>query len=201
MSKSITLFFLIVLLKTVNACECPPLQPITEVISKNYNAVFYGKVDSITNSSEKGFNTAHFTITELYKGNVQQHVKINFDNSSSCLMSFSKGEEWLIYAIYKNFDFLTVSICGHSRKFFKEASSDFYQLNSKRTFEEEKNFLKSTFNVQAYAKVNELNQQREQFKPHNIQPEPMSKLLLVLISLLSVLIIFFVTRKKTTDDE
>jgi len=187
----ITFFF-----KALAGCECLPVQPITEVTCKNYNVIFYGRVDSVTNSSEKGFNTAHFTIAELYKGNVQQQVKINFDNSSSCLMSFSKNEEWLIYAVYKNFNFLTVSICGHSRKFFKEISNDFYQLNAQRTFPEEKKFLKTTLNIHPFSTVNELNKQREQFKPHNIQPEPMNKLWLLFISLLTMAIIFFVTRKK-----
>lgn len=198
--KKIFYFLLLFFYKTITACECPPIQPITEVTGKNYNVIFYGKVDSVTNSSEKGFNTAHFTITELYKGNVQQQVKINFDNSTSCLMSFSRGEEWLIYATYKNFDFLTVSICGHSRKLFKEASEDFYQLNAQRTFKDEKYFLKTTLNIQPFTPVNELNEQREQFKPHNIQPEPINKLWLVLISLFAMVIIYFVTRKKKTDD-
>jgi len=194
--QKILYFLFLFSFKTITACECPPIQAITEVTSKNYNVIFYGKVDSVTNSSEKGFNTAHFTIAELYKGNVQQQEKLNFDNSTSCLMSFSKGEEWLIYATYKNFDFLTVSICGHSRKFFKEASQDFYELNAGRTFNEERDFLKTTLHTQTFATVNELNEQHEQFKPHNIQPEPMNKLWLVFISLLAMVIIYFVTRKK-----
>jgi hypothetical protein len=196
------IFFLLLtfFFKTLAGCECPPVQPLTETTCKNYNVIFYGRVDSVTNSSEKEFNTAHFTIAELYKGDVQQQVKINFDNSSSCLMSFSKNEEWLIYAVYKNFNFLTVSICGHSRKFFRDLSDDFYQLNAQRTFNEEKYFLKTTLGTLPFATVNKLNEQREQFKPHNIQPEPTNKLLLVLISLLAMVIIFFLTRKKTTDD-
>jgi hypothetical protein len=200
MKKIVLLFCLITLVEFARACECPPIQPITEVTSKNYNAIFYGKVDSITNRSEKGFGAAHFTITELYKGNLQQQVKLNFDNSSSCMMSFEKGEEWLIYAVYKNFNFLTVSLCSHSRKLFKEASEDFYQLNAQRTFNEEKEFLTTTLSIQPFAQENVLDEQREQFKPHNIQPEPMSKLLLVLVSLLVMVIIFLVTRKKKSDD-
>jgi hypothetical protein len=200
MKKRSLSILLVILFKTFFACECPPIQPITEVISKNYNVIFYGIVDSISPSSEKGFNTAFFTIEELYKGNIQQQVKVNFDNSSSCLMSFAKGEQWLIYAIYKNFDVLTVSICGHSRKFFKVAAEDFYQLNAQRTFNEEKAFLETTLKIQSFAKVNQLNEQREQFKPHNIQPEPINKLWLVFISLIAMIILFFVTRKKTNDD-
>lgn len=200
MKKRFLSVFLIVFFKTFFACECPPIQPITEVTSKNYNVVFYGVVDSVKPSSEKGFNTAFFTIEELYKGNVRQQVKVNFDNSSSCLMSFAKGEQWLIYAIYKNFDVLNVSICGHSRKFFKITTEDFYQLNAQRTFNDEKDFLRTTLKIQPFAKVNQLNEQREQFKPHNIQPEPLNKLLLMFVSLIAMIIIFFVTRKKTNDD-
>ena len=194
--KHLILIFLIVISNLTFACKCNPLLPISKNLCDTYNVIFYGMVDSIAESSEKGFNTAFFTIKELYKGNVQQQIKINYNATSSCMMSFSKNEEWLIYAKYKMFDHLRVSICDHNRKYFNESSQDFYQLTAQRTFNEEIAFLKSTLGIQPFAKANVLNEQREQFKPHNIQPEPINKLGLVLVSVVSMVIIIFLTRNK-----
>ena len=116
------------------------------------------------------------------------------------MMSFSKGEEWLIYSEYLKFDYLATSICSHSRKYFNDEANDFYQATAKKTFEEEKQFLKSNLNIQSFIELNELQLQNEQFKRHNTQPDPMSKLWLLIISVTSAAVIIFVTRKKSKND-
>ncbi len=182
--------------KILPACECPLIKPVSKEICKEYDVIFFGKTDSISVCTEQGRSSAYFTITELYKGAVQQYCKVDFDCSSACMMSFSKDEEWLIYASFKRFDLLTVNLCSHCRKWFADPLQDFYQAAATRTFEKEKQFLKTELGIQSFAKNNKLNEEQADLKPHNEQPSPMDKLWLLLISLLVMLVVFFITKNK-----
>ena len=193
------IFFFLLLLFTSSktfACQCPPLQPISKELCKNYNVIFYGKVDSISACALDGISTVYFTINELYKGAVSPHVKIDFDCASPCLMSFEKGEEWIIYASYPKFDKLTVSLCEHSRKFISNIANDYYFITSQRTFDQEKKFLETEFGVQSFVEKNDLNDQQKVLKPHNDQPSPINKLFLLLVSIGVMGVVFLVARKK-----
>lgn len=190
------LLIIILFSKTLFACECPNLLPITNELAHGYNVIFLGKVDSVSSINTKGNAIAYFTISELYKGNVEQQVQINFDATTACMMSFAKNEEWLMYSTYERFDELKVNICGHSRKLFNTGEQDFYQLAAQRTFEEEKKFLGTTLSIQPFAKAIEMNTQQIDFKPHNDQPSAINKLFLLLLSFVVMVIVYFVTRKK-----
>jgi hypothetical protein len=179
----------------IAACECPPLDPVSKQAAAKYDVVFYGKVDSIIPCGTQGLGTAFFTIKNLYKGVAAQHVSVDYDCTTACMMSFAKNDEWIIYAVFQRFDLLTVGICGHSRKKSSGTSQDFYQLSSHRTFEEENNFLKNAFGIQLYAPKNELNKQQRELKPHNDQPSDIGKLWLLIISLSAMLIVYIVSKK------
>ena len=190
-------FFLFLLFsKIIIACECPPIKPVSKEICSKYDIIFSGKVDSVSVCGAPGASSVYFTINELYKGEVQQHIKINFDCSSPCMMSFSKDEEWLMYSAYKRFDLITVNLCSHSRKFFNDASQDYYQVEAQQTFEQEKQFLKTTLGVHSYAQTNEIEQQQADLKSRNEQPSGIYKLVLLLISFGTMAIVYFVTRNK-----
>lgn len=188
------LFFL--LTKVTFACECPPIKPISKDLFNTYDAIFTGQVDSVSACSTDGKSKAYFFINELYKGNLNQHLEVVFECSSECMMSFSKEEEWLMYATYSRFDMLVVNLCGHSRKFFNDPSQDYYQMAAQRSFEEEKQFLKTTLGVHSAVQNDELSQQQSDFKSRNEQPSGSNKLLLLLISFSVMAIVYFVTRKK-----
>src|SRR4051812_34424948 len=96
--------FLLFSSSLLSACECPPLSPVTKELCDHYDVIFFGRIDSVALCDTKGNAVAFFTIVELYKGNSEKRIKINFDCSSECLMSFAKNEEWLIYANYRKFD-------------------------------------------------------------------------------------------------
>src|ERR1700739_2515548 len=115
MKKNIFILFLL-FSKIIIACECPELKPVSKELIEKYDVVFFGKVDSVGSCSTQGQSFVYFSVNELYKGTTQQQVKIEFDCSSACLMSFAKDEQWLMYTTYKKFDFLTVNLCSHSRK-------------------------------------------------------------------------------------
>jgi len=178
------------------SCKCSPLEPISKELSKSYNVIFWGTVDSVNVCGKDGISTAYFTITELYKGKAQKNMKVDFDCATSCLMSFTKGEEWLIYSSYQKFDLLTVNICEHNRKMFSDISQDYYIQDAKRTFEEEKQFLRTTFGIQAFSEKNSINEMQKQLKPHNDLPSGINKVLLLVISLLTMGVVFYFARRK-----
>lgn len=177
-------------------CKCESLSPITAELTKGYDVIFIGSVDSVGPCGKEGISTAYFTILELYKGSVSQHVRVDFDCASSCLMSFEKGEQWLMYTTFQKFDMLTVTLCTHSRKFFADAMQDYYAAVAARTFEQEKQFLKTTLGIKTFAVNNQLNDQQKELKPHNDQPSNINKLVLVLISILTMTVVYFFSRKK-----
>ena len=200
-SVAITLSTIVFFSNLSFACQCPILSPISKELCNKYEVIFYGKVDSISPCATNGINTAHFTIIELYKGVAEQHVKINFDCSTACMMSFSKGDEWIIYSIFQRFDLMTVNICDHNRKFFSAAEQDVYQITSKRTFEQEKQFLNTSLGIQSFIKKNELNEQQSDLAHQNTQPSAITKLWLLLASALTMGIVYYINRSTKKNDK
>jgi hypothetical protein len=195
MKKNI-LFLFLFLSQFVFSCECPTIQPISKSLCSDYDVIFYGKVDSVNACSDKGRSTAYFTIIELYKGSVEQHVKVDFDCLSSCLISFAKDEEWLMYTKFQRFDFITVNLCSHSRKKFNNATQDFYFVSAQRTFDQEQEFLKQSVGIQSFAQNNKLNEAQADLKPRNEQPTGWGKLWLLLISFATMALVYFFSRQK-----
>ena len=194
--RKIVLFLSLLISFYSLACECKDFVSITKDLCSEYDVIFLGTVDSVSACDEKGFSVAYFTITELYKGKVKKQVQINFDCNTECMMSFAEGEEWIIYALYEKFDHLNVSICGHSRKKFDNETLDVFFVNAKRTFEKEREFLKTSFGTLSFAEENDLNNQQDQVGPRNQLPSNWGKLTLLLVSILAMGIVYYVTRKK-----
>lgn len=176
-------------------CDCPPIEPVSKELTEDYDVIFYGKVDSIIPCNTKGIGTAYFTVISLYKGSARQHIAVDYDCSSSCMMSFLKGEEWIIYSMYQHFDLLTVNLCSHSRKKITDDSMDFYQAASQRSFEEENIYLEKNLGLQQFASHNKLNDQQKEMQPHNEQPSALNKLWLLLISMVVMAVIYLVSKK------
>ena len=178
------------------ACKCAPVIPIDQELVKKYDVIFMGRIDSIAPCSTNGISVAYFTISELYKGTTGKNVAVHFDCLSSCMMSFARNEEWIIYAIYQRFGVVSVKLCSHTRKHFASGEQDFYRAASKRTFEEEQSFLKNTLQLQPFTDAEQWNKDQQELKPHNEQPSNNSKIYLLLISFAVMILIYILTRKK-----
>lgn len=187
---------MIVLYSTVTiACKCATIAPVTKELCKEYDVVFTGTVDSVATCDSNGISLAYFNIIALYKGNTMQQVKVHFDCKSSCMMSFAKGDEWIIYANYQRFDVISVKLCSHSRKRFKQGEQDFYLAAAQRTFDEEKEYLKTELGIQSFIETGKWNKEQQELKPHNDQPSNINKIYLLLVSFVVMILIYIITRK------
>jgi hypothetical protein len=180
------------------ACKCDT-PPLSKEEAKHYDLIFLGKVDSVGISDTDGICIAYFTAEELYKGNSKQQIPVHFDCKSSCMMSFAKGEEWLIYGTYQRFDVVSVKFCEHSRKQMHAGEQDFY--SGQQTFEEENQFLKTNFGLQSFIKDENWNKDQKELRPTNAQPSSSSKIWLLLISFAAMIIIYILTRKKKKEND
>lgn len=194
--RIIFLSFLFLFSTVCFACECGTLDPLTKEKCKNYDVIFYGTADSIGVCNDKFSAVAYFTITELYKGNIKRQAEINFDCNTECMMSFAANDEWIIYAKYSKFDFLQISICEHSRKKFNDDAQDFYLIESKRTFKEELDFLKTNLGILAFVQPTVVNNSVTDTGRHNTQPSSWGKITLLLVSLIVMSLVYYFTRKK-----
>ena len=126
-------------------------------------------------------------------------MKVDYDCTSECLMSFAKGDEWIIYGTFSRFNQVLVNICSHTRKKINEASQDFYAVQSGKSFDQEEALLLSSLGIQPFAAHNELNDQQTEMRPHNDQPASLTKLLLLCASLV-VMVIIYIGSKRIKKD-
>jgi hypothetical protein len=190
------LFFIVFISATkAIACDCQPATSINKDLLKIYDIIFLGKVDSVSACNTAGISEAYFTIEELYKGNAKQKLSVHFDCKSSCMMSFAKGDEWLIYGAYQRFDIISVKFCEHSRKHVLATDQDFYITTAQRTFDQEKEFLKTNLGIQSFIPTENWNKEQEELKPRNEQPSSNSKIYLLLVSFAAMILVYIITRK------
>lgn len=192
MKKSL-LFTFFIFSHSLFACICEPLAPLSKESFKQYDVIFYGKVDSISFSRSKE-NIVHFSVIELYQGNSEEHVQLIYDGSSSCMMNFINNEEWIIYATYSNFDKLNVHLCSHSRKRFNDTSKDPYLAGAGKSFADELTLLRTELNTQQLIKRNDLIKTQSELKPHNDQPSNINKVILLIVSLLVMVLVYFISK-------
>jgi len=192
-------FILFVTSKIIISCDCPPLNKINSQELKKYDVIFIGTVDTILSIDDRGMATAIFIVDTVFKGNIEREVAIFYDAISSCMMSFEKGQKWLIYSKYKRFDYIVAEFCEHSRRCFSNNEDDkHYSLISQQSYSSEKEFLVKTLGVQKLIDKNKLNEQQKLHRPHNIQPSGYAKLILLASSLIVMVGIywFFIKKRK-----
>lgn len=164
--KIFFLFIAIILLNcsVVYSCDCPPLQTLNKEYCESSDLIFIGIIDSVSVCNEKA--VAYFNVEELYKGKSFARCEINFDCSTSCQMSMSKGDRWIIYAYYAKYAVPEISFCGRSRKQFENSKDDYYETTHQLSFIKEKETLTALLGVQPLLQCEETSGvQRELIKP------------------------------------
>ena len=170
MKIKIVLFFIFFSNIQGYSCDCAPQKTFNkENIESTYKVAFLGKVTALTNHDGRPF--IRFEVMEPYIGKIQKETEI-LDPNSDCSISFTVGEEWLVYGNYHEFGIAETNICTRSRKHFTSDSTDYFKATFGTTFDSDKEFLRKTFGVQPFLiknKDEELLSHRELIKPKGFE--------------------------------
>jgi len=175
------------------ACDCPALAPLTIVECRKFDVILQCKIDSV--SSCKGKSIAYAEIIEVYKGNESSVLQFEFDCSSSCQMSFANGEQWLIYGKYNGEKKLEVAFCDRNRKQIADSQKDYFAISSGLSFDEEIRYLVKNIGLKI-SRVKKNKQAIDITQRENDQTSGMNKILLLFVSLILFLVIYYFVNKK-----
>ncbi len=148
---------------TLSACECPPLKPLDKSYTDEFDLIFIGTVDSVSPCDKQA--KAIFKVEKLFQGKSFEITEVYFDCSSSCQMSFTKGEQWIIYTNYAKYGIAEVDFCSRSRKKFINDSLDYFVATHILTFADEEEQLKSTLGIKTLKTESNTQLQHELIKP------------------------------------
>jgi hypothetical protein len=171
-----------------NSCGCDEK---TLMFSQQYidehSLIFRGKTLSIATGED--FNKVTFVITQLFKGSCPKEIDVYFDKKGACQLKFNTGEDWLIYADFKQLQKPFVEYCSRSRK---------NVINTNKNVEIQ--YIKSDLTVDAECEslLEKLGQQKfssmekEENNFHrNIIPSFWQRIVLILCSVAGFLMIYF----------
>ena len=183
-------FVILFFSKGLSACECPPLAKLSKTDVEKYDVVFMGMVDSVSACHDNA--EAWFRVKFLFRGNIFQEMPVRFDCSSDCMMSFEKGEHWIIYGNYYSYGSVETNLCSHTRKYIEDKAKDFYMESSKISFEEELIFLTNNYGNKEIISAKIPNSDLPRV---NIQPGTVQKMILVIVSIFTLLFFYFLVNK------
>jgi hypothetical protein len=162
------------------ACDCGAFPPLTKEIFKTNNpkqVVFKGKVLSIAPCNELG--ECVFMVEALFSGTATRHLSAVYDCSSSCQMTFSPGEEWIIYGEYLQLEKIKIEFCSRSRKMNQLANTEADKIAYGLTSTEEFEWLKQNIGTKPL-KESAVN---HELAHKNEKPSPTTKIILLIVSM------------------
>lgn len=176
------------------ACDCKQQSPLTIVECIKFDGILQCTIDSVSACNTKSIAYAH-TI-EVYKGAQQGAVQLNFDCSSSCQMSFAKGERWLVYGKLNALHQLEMNFCDRNRKYFSASKDDYFAVNTGLSFEDEIAYLKKNIGLKVKNEQHPNGKSIDITQRENALGSGGNNLLLLLASLIFFLLIYVVVSKK-----
>jgi hypothetical protein len=182
----IFLFYFCAQLVAAQNCNCLPLGPFSVKDTGAYAVIFQADINSV--EVIDGVGKASITVSELYKGQVDKNIQLQFETSDTCPMPILAGERWLIYGEYFQVKTILIEACGRSRKFYRDLKADFNTLNTGQTFDEEVMSIKSILSVKS---INETQMSGREL----IKPKGYTLLFLVVFSLFGFLLMWFILKK------
>ncbi len=174
-----------------NTCTCNENQLLfSENYIKAHALIFRGKTLSVEKGTD--FGKAVFSITQLFKGSASKEITVYFDHKSECNLKLNAGEDWIIYANYKQLQKPYVEYCSRSRK---------NVVNTNKNVEVQ--YIKSDLTVDAESDrlVEQLGSQRfaaqaeEDNRHSNIIPGFSQRIILILLSIAGFVLIYFLLNK------
>lgn len=156
-----------------------------------HGLIFRGKTISIANGED--FNKVTFAITQLFKGNASKEIDVYFDKKGSCQLKFNTGEDWLVYADFKQLEKPYVEYCSRSRKNVINTNKnvEIQYIKSDLTVDAECEMLKEKLGLQNFTA-----HLKEQGTAHsNIIPGFWERVVLILCSVAGFIMIYIGTNK------
>lgn len=188
--------FILLLPAIAVACDCVTTKNLTIVECRRFDVILTGVVDSVA-TCNKGKATTFMQVKEVYKGDIASRFHFNFDCESSCQMSFAKGEQWLIYTSYNpELKVYEVNFCDRNRKYFQKNADDYYTASLGINWTDEIDFLKKNIGLKPNAAQSESSNSKDITQRENQLGTGKNNLVLLLISALLFLLIYFFVSKK-----
>lgn len=181
------IIFLVILSYQSFACQCP-LTGLNEAETNKYDIVFKGKITSVKLSKDR--NEALFTIQELYKGPIGEAFTVLFNDVDECKLELQAGDEWIIYANFRQVNNAQLDFCSRSRKFFKNAKEDFFAVTTGISYDEEMKYLQTKLGLHTCLKSNpNMSENR------NIIPSSGEFIIFIVCSIIGVIIFYWLVNK------
>ena len=199
--KRSTIFFLLLFQFSIfnfqfsiaqNSCGCDEKKlAFSQSYAAAHKLIFRGKTLSI--SLGEDFSKVTFIITQLFKGTCAKEVDVYFDKEDACQLKFNTGEDWLIYADYKQIEKPFVEYCSRSRKNVINTNKnvEIQYIKSDLTVDAECENLQTQFGLQNFT-----SQEKEENNLHNnIIPGFWQRIVLILCSVAGFVMIYFGVNK------
>jgi hypothetical protein len=182
----IVCYFSIALFVKSQNCNCIPLGPFTANDTSANAVIFQADINSV--EVIDGVGKASVTVYELYKGQVDKNIQLQFASTDTCPFPILAGERWLIYGEYFQVKSILVNACGRSRKYFRDLKADFNTLNTGQTFDEEVYAIAAITGIKAIAESQLSGREL-------IKPKGNTLIFLILFSLIGFLMIWFILKR------
>ena len=172
-------------------CDCDRTKSdFSDRYIQSKQLILRGKTLAVTKGVD--YDRVTVSISHLFKGVATRQQDIYFESKSDCSLSFQAGEDWLIYADYKQGKAL-VQYCSRSRKNVINTNKnvDLMYIKSELSVDEECDKLNALCGLQPFS-----NPVSEGADAHsNIIPNGMQRIVLMLFSLLGFVVIYLMLNK------
>lgn len=181
------IIFLVLLSYHSFACQCP-LTALNEAETSKYDIIFKGKITSVKLLKER--SEAQFTIQELYKGPIGETFTILFNDADECKLELQAGDEWIIYANFRQVNNAQLDFCSRSRKFFKNSKEDFFAVTTGISYDEEMKYLQTKLGLHTCLKSNpNMSENR------NIIPSSGQFIIFIVCSIIGLIVFYWLVNK------
>lgn len=173
------------------ACNCDDSKlAFTQTYIGAHQLIFRGKTVSVEKGEDYGM--AKFSVTQLFKGNCPKEITIYFDKRSECSLKFNAGEDWIIYANFKQVQKPFVEYCSRSRKNVINTNKnvDLQYIKSDLTVDAESEKLQEQLGLQKFAV-----QSQEDNRHSNIIPDFSQRIILIICSIVGFVLIYLLVNR------
>lgn len=169
-----------------SACTCDENKlAFTQSYIASHQLIFRGKSMAVAQGTD--YASAVFSVTQLFKGSCPKEVTLYFDKKSECSLKIAAGEDWLIYANFKQLQKPFAEYCSRCRKNVINTNKnvEVQYIKSDLTVDVECEKLQQQLGQQQFAKQSESDNRHS-----NIIPGFWQRIILILLSVAGFAVIY-----------